>query len=1606
MQMSSYRRAAFHRPRWIAVPLAVATLAALVGGLGVTRARTAEAADVVAFRVNAGGPSLAGSPAWSADTSGAPSPLVNASLTGNTTFSTTTAIDTSHPSIPAGTPSQVFQTERWDGPAAPEMEWNFPVTTGKRYEVRLYFAEIYSGAQAVGARVFDVVVDGTLVLDNYDVFAKVGANKGVVERVQITSDTNIDVDFVHVVENPAIKAIEIVELGAAAGQLGATPSSLGFGQVVVGATQSQTLELVNLGDIGDPSITVTGTTITGPDASMFADSFDDGAGVTLTPGSTTAFTVTFTPASTGVKSASLSVTHSGGNSPMSIPLTGEGVSSQPIAFSKSSLAGETSSQPTSLQFGPDGKLYVAQQNGVIKVYGVARNGKDSYAVTSTQTITSIQSMPNRNDDGTINPGVTDRQVTGLLVTGTAANPVIYVGSSDPRIGGGSSGTETGLDTNSGIISKLTWNGSSWQKIDLVRGLPRSEENHSINGLQLDPATNTLYAAQGGNTNMGAPSNNFAKLPEYALSAAILSVDLNAIGNNTYDLPTLDDSARTGANDANDPFGGNNGNNQAKLIPGGPVQVFHAGFRNPYDLLITESGRYYTIDNGANAGWGGVPVNEGPQGTCTNAISEPGTTDVDTFHLVKLNGYGGHPNPTRGNMANTFSSPPQSPVSVANPIECDWRAAGPERGNITAYQASTNGLTEYTASNFDGQLKGDILSASFDNKIYRAKLNSTGTQLVSGGALFQNVGNTPLDVVAQGDGSVFPGTIWVADIGNGNITVFEPGDFGGGGGGTCAGTYSTTLDEDGDGFKNADEIDNGTNPCSSADVPPDRDGDKTSDLNDPDDDNDALPDTSDPFAIDPNNGKTTTTPLQLTWDNDAPPAGGLVNLGFTGLMTNGTSNYASLYDPSKMTAGGAAGVTTVDQVSEGDAYASLNTQEYGFQVGLTPPAGSFAAHTRILGPFKGLVPQDFQSMGLFIGTGHQDHYAKLVVSANGGAGGIEFLKEVGGVPTHRPQAPVALPGPDAIDLYLTVDPAAGTVQPSFTVTTAGTTGPRTTVGGPEPIPASWLSGTSALAAGIISTSNGAAPPFPATWDFFEVVPDAAPSKSLLASPNSLAFESAQGGASRSANVALTASDSAGATYSVTDNAAWVTVTPTSGTTPSSVMVTVNPAGLAPGTYQAVVTATSSGYSPVEVPVTLSVTASSSPYSLVLSANERRSNPQPLDGKTVSGGIYVSTTPDTGVRQVRFFIDNVGATGTPFSTDTQSPYDLAGGNRAKARPFDTRTLSDGPHTVTAAVDLTAGGTQLTHATITVANTTTTAWSSATPMPVALGEVASGLIAGKLYVVGEGSPVTLAYDTTARTWTSTGLATRPFPGNHHVAEVVGGKLYLFGGLGGGSEGKVQIYDPTTNQWTQGAPMPFAAGSSSSAVIGDHVYVSGGIVGSSTTAQAARYTPATNTWVNIAPMPQGRNHAAAESDGSKMFVFGGRGPGSGDGNVVANGFDTVQIYDPVTNTWVSSLDSGSTLKPLPQARGGMGTAVFTNGEFWVMGGETSTGAGATTDGVYNRVDVYNPTTNTWRSGPPMPTARHGIYPVLNGTQIHVAGGGVKSGFSSSTVHEVLKPV
>jgi hypothetical protein len=92
-------------------------------------------------------------------------------------------------------------------------------------------------------------------------------------------------------------------------------------------------------------------------------------------------------------------------------------------------------------------------------------------------------------------------------------------------------------------------------------------------------------------------------------------------------------------------------------------------------------------------------------------------------------------------------------------------------------------------------------------------------------------------------------------------------------------------------------------------------------------------------------------------------------------------------------------------------------------------------------------------------------------------------------TTRPKVTEAMPGPEGVDLYLTVDPAANTVEPSYRIiSSGGVGGPIKDVGGPTSIPSSWFGGTTGFGVGIISTSSGPGPEFPATWEFIEVLPE--------------------------------------------------------------------------------------------------------------------------------------------------------------------------------------------------------------------------------------------------------------------------------------------------------------------------------------------------------------------------------------------------------------------------------------------------------------------------------------------------------------------------------------
>ena len=115
-----------------------------------------------------------------------------------------------------------------------------------------------------------------------------------------------------------------------------------------------------------------------------------------------------------------------------------------------------------------------------------------------------------------------------------------------------------------------------------------------------------------------------------------------------------------------------------------------------------------------------------------------------------------------------------------------------------------------------------------------------------------------------------------------------------------------------------------------------------------------------------------------------------------------------------------------------------------------------------------------------------------------------------------------------------------------------------------------------------------------------------------------------------------------------------------------------------------------------------TIGSANFSLQVSAAADRSASSALQGQTVAGTIYVFTSPASGVTRVRFWLDNPQMSGTPRQTEGAAPWDFAGtAANGTANPTNTTTIPNGSHTITAAVDKSAGGTDMLSSTFTVGN-----------------------------------------------------------------------------------------------------------------------------------------------------------------------------------------------------------------------------------------------------------------------------------------------------------------
>jgi hypothetical protein len=103
---------------------------------------------------------------------------------------------------------------------------------------------------------------------------------------------------------------------AAIGTLSVNPASFNFGSVNVGSVASQPISVTNS---GTSSVTISNVSISGPGFNASGAS-----GAILSPGQSTTLNVTFTPASTGSMTGSITIPSNAANSPASIGLSGTG----------------------------------------------------------------------------------------------------------------------------------------------------------------------------------------------------------------------------------------------------------------------------------------------------------------------------------------------------------------------------------------------------------------------------------------------------------------------------------------------------------------------------------------------------------------------------------------------------------------------------------------------------------------------------------------------------------------------------------------------------------------------------------------------------------------------------------------------------------------------------------------------------------------------------------------------------------------------------------------------------------------------------------------------------------------------------------------------------------------------------------------------------------------------------------------------------------------------------------------------------------------------------------------------------------------------------------
>lgn len=260
-------------------------------------------------------------------------------------------------------------------------------------------------------------------------------------------------------------------------------------------------------------------------------------------------------------------------------------------------------------------------------------------------------------------------------------------------------------------------------------------------------------------------------------------------------------------------------------------------------------------------------------------------------------------------------------------------------------------------------------------------------------------------------------------------------------------------------------------------------------------------------------------------------------------------------------------------------------------------------------------------------------------------------------------------------------------------------------------------------------------------------------------------------------------------------------------------------------------------------------------------------------------------------------------------------------------------------------------------------------------------------KFYLIGgRGIKPTDIYDSSTNIWTEG--APTPIEISHFQAVSYQGLIYVMGGLTGNWPSEtpishIYIYNPLIDKWFIGPEIPAHRQRGAAGVVAynDKIYLVCGIVNGHTSGWVPwldEFDPATNTWKELPDAPRARDHFQAAIVGDKLVVAAGRKSGY-EGQGFESTIAETDIYDFNTASW-STLPSPE--GDIPTQRAGT-AAVAAGDEAIVIGGESGSQTAA-----HNEVEALDPATGRWRTLPALQTGRHGTQVILSEGHLYIEGG------------------